>query len=60
MLVTNAGLLKPHKVAAYADAGLSSFIISVDAASKDVHEKNRGLARQTSRSQGWACTRRHR
>jgi MoaA/NifB/PqqE/SkfB family radical SAM enzyme len=43
MLVTNAGLLKPHKVAAYADAGLSSFIISVDAASKDVHEQNRGL-----------------
>ncbi|NIR32415.1 MAG: radical SAM protein [Gammaproteobacteria bacterium] len=43
MLVTNAGLLKPHRVRELAEAGLSSFIISVDAADAEAHEKNRGL-----------------
>ncbi len=43
MLVTNGGLLKTHKIHALADAGLSSFIISVDAASAEAHEQNRGL-----------------
>ena len=43
MLVTNAGLLSPKKVRKLHDAGLSSFIISVDAASEEAHEQNRGL-----------------
>ncbi len=43
MLVTNAGLLKPEKVYELTDAGISSFIISVDAADEEVHERNRGL-----------------
>ena len=43
MLVTNAGLLSPKKIHKLHDAGLSSFIISVDAASEETHEENRGL-----------------
>jgi MoaA/NifB/PqqE/SkfB family radical SAM enzyme len=43
MLVTNGGLLKPHRIREFADAGLSSFVISVDAASAAAHEQNRGL-----------------
>ncbi len=43
MLVTNAGLLKPEKIYELTDAGISSFIISVDAADEEVHERNRGL-----------------
>ncbi|MEW6545155.1 MAG: radical SAM protein [Nitrospirota bacterium] len=43
MLVTNAGLLKPQKIRELAEAGLSSFIISIDAASREAHERNRGL-----------------
>ena len=43
MVVTNAGLLTPAKIYELADAGLSSFIISVDAAEGEIHEKNRGL-----------------
>lgn len=43
MLVSNAGLFKPHRLRALHEAGVSSFIISIDAASADLHEKNRGL-----------------
>ncbi len=43
MLVTNAGLLKPEKVYELTDAGISSLIISIDAADEEVHERNRGL-----------------
>ena len=43
MLVTNAGLLKPEKIYELTDAGISSFIISIDAADEEVHERNRGL-----------------
>ncbi len=43
MLVTNGGLLKPHRIREFADAGLSSFVISVDSASAEAHERNRGL-----------------
>ncbi|UCG13488.1 MAG: radical SAM protein [Deltaproteobacteria bacterium] len=43
IVVTNAGLLKSKKIHELAEAGLSSLIISVDAASQEVHEKNRGL-----------------
>jgi len=43
MLVTNAGLLKPHRVRELAAAGLSSFFISIDAADVETHERNRGL-----------------
>jgi MoaA/NifB/PqqE/SkfB family radical SAM enzyme len=43
MLVTNAGLLKPHRIEAMVEAGISSVIISVDAASRETHEANRGL-----------------
>ncbi len=43
MVVTNAGLLTASKIHQLADAGLSSFIISIDAANQEVHEQNRGL-----------------
>jgi pyruvate-formate lyase-activating enzyme len=43
ILVTNGGLLKPHRIEELAEAGLSSFVISVDAASAEAHEQNRGL-----------------
>ena len=43
MMVSNAGLLKPRRLQEYADAGLSSFVISIDAASAELHEENRGL-----------------
>jgi MoaA/NifB/PqqE/SkfB family radical SAM enzyme len=43
MVVTNGGILGPEKIRALAAAGLSSFIISVDAADRLIHEKNRGL-----------------
>ncbi len=43
MLVSNAGLFKPDKLRALHEAGISSFIISVDAATVEAHEKNRGL-----------------
>ena len=43
MLVSNAGLLKPEKIYELHAAGLSSFIISIDAATEEVHEDNRGL-----------------
>uniref|UniRef100_A0A0C1NI68 Radical SAM protein n=1 Tax=Tolypothrix bouteillei VB521301 TaxID=1479485 RepID=A0A0C1NI68_9CYAN len=43
MVVTNGGLLTATKINQLADAGLSSFIISVDAATQSAHEKNRGL-----------------
>ncbi len=42
-LVTNGSLLTPKRIDALADAGLVSAYISVDAASADVHERNRGL-----------------
>ena len=40
-LVSNAGLLKPEKIRDLHAAGLSSFIISIDAASEELHEENR-------------------
>ncbi|MDX1411903.1 MAG: radical SAM protein, partial [Nitrospirales bacterium] len=43
MVVTNAGLLKPNIVSQMVNSGLSSLIISIDAAKKDAHEENRGL-----------------
>jgi MoaA/NifB/PqqE/SkfB family radical SAM enzyme len=43
MVVTNGGLLNREKIRELAQAGLSSFIISVDAANRATHEKNRGL-----------------
>jgi MoaA/NifB/PqqE/SkfB family radical SAM enzyme len=43
MMVSNAGLLKPRRIAGYAEAGLSSFVISIDAADAEAHEANRGL-----------------
>ncbi len=43
MLITNGSLLKPHKIRLLAEAGLSSFVISIDAASTDIHERNRGI-----------------
>jgi MoaA/NifB/PqqE/SkfB family radical SAM enzyme len=43
MVVTNGGLLTASKIHQLADAGLSSFIISIDAATQEAHEKNRGL-----------------
>lgn len=43
MLVTNGSLLKTRRIHELAEAGLSSFIISIDAASEEAHEGNRGL-----------------
>ena len=43
LLVSNAGLFKPHRLRELHEAGVSSFIISIDAASAAEHEKNRGL-----------------
>jgi MoaA/NifB/PqqE/SkfB family radical SAM enzyme len=43
MLVSNGGLLKERRIGEYADAGLSSFVISIDAATTHGHESNRGL-----------------
>jgi len=43
ILVTNGGLLKRHRIEELADSGLSSFIISIDAATARAHEENRGL-----------------
>ena len=43
MLVSNGGLLKPQRIREYAGVGLSSFVISVDAANAKAHEENRGL-----------------
>jgi len=40
MLVSNGALLKPNRIRELAEAGLSSFIISVDAASRELHERN--------------------
>ncbi len=49
MVVTNGGLLTPNKIHELADAGLSSLIISVDAATQEIHENNRGLPGVCSR-----------
>ncbi len=43
IVVTNAGILTAGKIYELAEVGLSSFIISVDAANREIHEKNRGL-----------------
>ncbi len=43
MLVSNAGLFKPNRIREYAKAGLSSFVISIDASTAQAHEENRGL-----------------
>lgn len=43
MVVTNAGLLGSSKIRSLHEAGLSSLIISIDAASREAHEDNRGL-----------------
>lgn len=43
ILVSNAGLFRPDKLRKLHAAGVSSFIISVDAADAEAHEKNRGL-----------------
>ncbi len=42
-LVTNGSLLTPDRIGALADAGLASVYISIDAASAQAHERNRGL-----------------
>ena len=43
MMVSNAGLFKARRLRKYAEAGLSSFVISIDAADAGTHEDNRGL-----------------
>ena len=43
MLVSNGGLFKVQRIGEYAGAGLSSFVISIDAATAQEHEDNRGL-----------------
>jgi MoaA/NifB/PqqE/SkfB family radical SAM enzyme len=43
MLVTHASLLRPARIEELITAGISSIIISVDAATEEAHEQNRGL-----------------
>lgn len=43
MLCTNASFLTPANIDKLADAGLSSCVISIDAATEKEHEDNRGL-----------------
>jgi len=43
MLVTHASLLRPARIHELVNAGISSVIISVDAATEEAHERNRGL-----------------
>ncbi|MEJ2376525.1 MAG: radical SAM protein, partial [Pseudolabrys sp.] len=43
MMVSNGGLFKPRRIREYAEAGLSSLVISIDAATAQAHEDNRGL-----------------
>ena len=43
MLVSNGGLFKAQRIGEYAGAGVSSFVISIDAATAQEHENNRGL-----------------
>jgi len=43
MLVTHASLLRPARIEELVKAGISSVIISVDAATEEAHEQNRGL-----------------
>lgn len=51
MLVTNGSRLNPKSIQALKDNGLSSIIISIDAASAEAHEGNRKLARVCTRIQ---------
>jgi len=43
MVVTNGWLMNGQRVRRLAKSGISSFIISIDAATSQAHEKNRGL-----------------
>ena len=43
MLVTHGALLRAERIRELVTAGLSSFIISIDAATAEAHERNRGL-----------------
>src|SRR6516225_12296298 len=42
-LVTNGALLTPKRIDLLADAGLATVYISIDAASRTMHDANRGL-----------------
>jgi len=43
LLITNGALLRPERVRELAEAGVRQFLISIDAASVEAHEQNRGL-----------------
>lgn len=43
IVVTNGMLLRPDRIRELSDAGLSGFILSIDAASREGHEGNRAL-----------------
>jgi MoaA/NifB/PqqE/SkfB family radical SAM enzyme len=49
MVVTNAGTLRARKIRQLHEVGLSSLIISIDAASVEAHEANRGLPKVCER-----------
>jgi MoaA/NifB/PqqE/SkfB family radical SAM enzyme len=49
ILVTNGSLLTPERIDALADAGLVSAYISIDAATAEAHERNRGLPKVCDR-----------
>jgi len=50
-LVTNGALLTPKRVDTLADAGLATAYISIDAASRTLHDSNRGLPGLSARIQ---------
>lgn len=49
VIVTNGWFLNAERIAALAEAGLTSFSISIDAPSAKVHDENRGLPGLTDR-----------
>ena len=50
MPLSNGGLFKARRISEYADAGLSSFVISIDAATAERHEDNAGYPACATRS----------
>jgi len=51
VIVTNGWFLNRERIAALKEAGLTSFSISIDAPSAEIHDKNRGLPGLTDRIQ---------
>jgi MoaA/NifB/PqqE/SkfB family radical SAM enzyme len=52
IICTNGSLLNPERIRALADVGLDTLIISLDAASAELHDRHRGLPGLTRHLQG--------